>query len=112
MPYGMQIRSASSNVLIDLSQTMLREVASVIVPFGYGSVIGATSTYSVPEFDDTLGMFSWRDYLTVTSSIPPPRRAVPFQAANWSNGSKILTVTHAAASSSAGQIQFIFMHYR
>lgn len=112
MPYGLQIRSASSNLLVDLSQTMLRQVGAVTVPYGYGASAGATSTYSVPSFDDTIGMFTWREVLTAVGASPPTRRPVPFLAANWANGSKVLTVTHAAAAPSPGAVQFIFLHYR
>lgn len=119
MPYGMQIRSASSGLMIDLSQTMLRQVATLVVPYAYagpdpnGSRI---TQYQVPEFDDTRGMFIWRDYCTQWAvGYAPVRHAQPFLSASWANASKTLSVQHSIAAgtnNATEKIEFIFLHYK
>lgn len=119
MPYGMQIRSASSGLMIDLSQTMLRQVASILVPYAYAGPepnVNEVTQYQVPEFDDTRGMFIWRDYCVQwINGYAPVRHVRPFISVSWANAAKTLTVHHnatAGAANSAEKIEFIFLHYR
>lgn len=104
MSWGIRIRDSSGNPVIDRTQTFLRYIGSVIVPFSTTTI---TTTYSMPAFDDAKGLFSWRAYTGYEVGVP-------FSSINWNNTSKILTITHHTTSPTPSDIRlaFTFFHHK
>ena len=118
MAYGLEIRDSNNKIVIGENQTFVRFVDSVRVPLHTGVT---TSTYSVPNFDDTLGMFTWatesygkdstgENYTTFESLIF-------YDSLHWNNNTKVFTVNHRSVGSfesgtQGAYVQFYFIHFR
>lgn len=108
--YGAKFTNASGLYSLEPDETYTRVVHEELVPLGF------SGTFSVPDFDDTKGMF----YVTFDSGGSGGFAFNPFALPNlqWDNTAKTMTVTPATlppgfmnTSIEQGK-RIVFLHYR
>lgn len=118
MPFGLRINDASGKTIIGANQTFLRLVHKIRVPLHTGVT---TSTYNVPLFDDSQGLFTWAPeaYSDSNGDNNEGGVGVPlvfYKSLNWNNSTKIFTVTHGNIGAfnpyQGAYFQVYFLHYR
>ena len=118
MASGLRINDANGKTIIGANQTFLRLVHKIRVPLHTGV---ATSTYSVPLFNDSQGLFTWAPeaYSMNSGDNNSEQVGVPlifYESLNWNNTTKVFTVTHRSIGSfnpyQGAYFQVYFLHYR
>lgn len=101
MAFGYQFLSASGVSKLEPDETFCRVVAIFEIPDG------ASGTVNIPEFDDTLGIFtvSFADIGNLSPIIP---------SLSWNNDTHILTYSPLAMpwGQTTGRCWVTFIHYR
>lgn len=118
MAYGLRINDASGKTIIGANQTFLRLVHKIRVPLHTGV---STSTYNVPLFDDSQGLFTWAPEAYSMNSGDNEHEGVGvplifYDSLNWNNSTKVFTVNHRSVGASdphqGAYFQVYFLHYR
>lgn len=112
MAYGIQVYSETGVPLLSDFSTGMRIVRKIECPIYTGN---AQSNFTIPEFDDTLGMFTWNNkpvVATTGNNFSYP--FLPFSEMHFNNTTKILRVTHSSGITSDPGLSFeiVFFHYR